>query len=226
MTTPNNDTILPVSYRNDGQVPYNDPGFDSFGQPQPASGLTPSQGSDDKLGDREKNSDGGMDVGPAPPIDQYSATSSEQETSGRFAFLRRHRRPLIHFFIQALFTGWWIASLVLHWDDKNWVVPFLLWLAITLRVITFYISATYVSRPIAWIWQHTALVIYHLVPERLRTLAGAAVAIAAILVGAMVSEETADNTRANRAISLLGLAVILFGFWATSRHRRAVKYVS
>lgn len=44
------------------------------------------------------------------------------------------------------------------------------------------------------------------------------------MVGAFVSEETADNTRANRAVSIFGLAVILFAFWATSRHRRAVNW--
>ena len=223
MANPNNDTILPVNYQNETTFPYRDPALDAFNQPQPVRGAPPSQSSDDKLGEREKNSDGEMDVGAAPPVDEFSATSSQQYGNGRFAGLRRYRRPLIHLFILCLFTGWWIASLILHRNDKNWVVPFLVWLAITLRIITFYIPATYVSRPMAWAWRNTAVPISNMVPERFRTLAGAAIAIAAIIVGAMASEETADNTRANRAISLLGLAVILAGFWATSRHRRAVK---
>ena len=223
MSNPNHDTILPVNYKSEASFPYREQEQDAYNSPMPVRDLPPSRDSDDKLGEREKNSDGGVDVGRAPPVDEFSATSSEQYGNGRFAGLRRHRRPLIHLFILLLFTGWWIASLILHRNDKNWVVPFLLWLAITLRIITFYIPATYVSRPIAWVWQHTAVPIANMVPERLRTIAGAAVAIAAIVVGAMASEETADNTRANRAISLLGLAVILAGFWATSRHRRAVK---
>lgn len=223
MTTPNNDTILPVNYKNEASFPYRDPALDAFNQPMPVRESPPSRDSDDKMGEREKNSYGDMDVGRAPPVDEFLATSSDEQGAGRFAGLRRHRRPLIHLFILCLFTGWWIASLILHRNDKNWVVPFLLWLAITLRIITFYVPATYVSRPIAWVWQRTAVVVANMVPERLRTLAGAAIAIAAIVVGAMASEETADNTRANRAISLLGLAVILAAFWATSRHRRAVK---
>lgn len=169
----------------------------------------------------EKNSvDGDVYVGSAPPLD----TQSHQESSGRFGRYQRYRRPFIHAFILLLFTGWWIASLILHRNDKNWVVPFLLWLAITLRIITFYISVRYISVPIQKLWQHTAVVVYDRIPERFRTLCGAAVAIAAILVGSFASEETADNSRANRAVSLFGLAVILFAFWLTSKHRRAVNW--
>lgn len=145
--------------------------------------------------------------------------------SGRFGFIYRHRRPLLHTFFFCLFTGWWIASLVLHRNTKNWVVPFLLWLAIVLRIATFYFSASkYVARPIKWVWKSTAVPVYNMIPAKLRTLAGAVVAIAAILVGTFVSEETADNTREHRVFGLLGLGLIIFVFWLTSRHRSHVNW--
>jgi len=207
-----NDAILPVDAReqNIGQM-YNaeDTGFGYNDQ--------------DKLGEREKNSEGSVDVGSAQPhLDSSPAESTAGH--GRFAAVRRYRRPMWHLFFFLLFTGWWIASLILHRNDKNWVVPFLLWLAITIRIVTYYIPIRYVSDPILWTWNHTAVAIHNKVPERLRTPGGALIAIAAIVVGAFASEETEDNTRANRAVSLFGLAVILFTFWATSRHRRAVNW--
>jgi CNT family concentrative nucleoside transporter len=183
----------------------------------------PEYGSQDKLGDREKNSDGSIGVGSADPhLD--SPPESTRERSPFFRAMGRYRRPLIHFFIFGLFTGWWVASLILHRNDKNWVVPFLVWLAIMLRLVTYYIPIRYVSQPIQWVWANTAVRAQSMVPERLRTICGAAIAIAAILVGAFASEETQDNTRANRAVSLFGLVVILGTFWLTSRHRHAVNW--
>ena len=211
-----NDAILPVDGR-DAQIGqmYNaeDTGF----------GRQYSDQDQDKLGEREKNSDGSVDVGSAEPHLNNSPPDSIAPR-GRFAAYHRYRRPAWHLFFFLLFTGWWIASLVLHRNDKNWVVPFLLWLAITIRIVTYYIPIRYVSDPIQWAWQRTGVAVYNVIPERFRTICGAVVAIAAILAGAFGSEETADNTRANRAVSLFGLAVILFTFWATSRHRRSVNW--
>lgn len=142
----------------------------------------------------------------------------------RLGPIYRYRRPLTHFFIFGLFTGWWIASLILHHDDRNWVIPFIFWLAIMLRLVFFYVPSRYVSGPIKLVWKQTAVRVYDLIPEKLRTPAGAVVAIAAILVGTFVSNEFEDNNRKNRAISLFGMAVIIFAFWATSRHRSAVNW--
>jgi len=52
----------------------------------------------------------------------------------------------------------------------------------------------------------------------------AALVIAVIIVGAMASPEVADNTRANRAVSLFGLAVFIFVLWATSRNRKMIQW--
>ncbi|CAI4219736.1 unnamed protein product [Parascedosporium putredinis] len=57
-----------------------------------------------------------------------------------------------------------------------------------------------------------------------RTPLGAAVTIGSILLGAFISEESENNTRENRAISLFGLAVLIFLLWASSRDRRRVQW--
>lgn len=147
-----------------------------------------------------------------------------QTRGGKLAPLYRHRRVLIHLFIGMLFTGWWIASLVLHHDDRNWVVPFLVWLCIMLRLFFFYVSSRHVSNPIRWVWHHTAVVVYDKIPPKMRTPAGAFVAIGAILIGSFVSEEKEDNTRENRAISLFGMLVFIAFLWATSRDRSKINW--
>lgn len=58
-------------------------------------------------------------------------------------------------------------------------------------------------------------------PPRLRT---PVVAVAAVLVGSFASEESADNTRANRAVSLFGIAVILLAFYLTSAARSRINW--
>jgi CNT family concentrative nucleoside transporter len=109
-------------------------------------------------------------------------------------------------------NSWWIASLVEHRHDKNWVVPFLLWLAIMLRLVFFHVPITIVSRPMHFIWNHTGVRFVSYIPEKARIPGGALLTIAVILIGAFVSEESQDNTRENRAISLFGLVVFIFLF--------------
>ncbi|KAL8780086.1 MAG: hypothetical protein Q9194_001099 [Teloschistes cf. exilis] len=62
------------------------------------------------------------------------------------------------------------------------------------------------------------------VPENMKLPGGALIVVSVILIGGFSSPESQDNTRDNRAISLFGLAVIIFSVWATSRDRKAVKW--
>jgi CNT family concentrative nucleoside transporter len=112
----------------------------------------------------------------------------------------------------------------LHRHDKNWVIPFLLWLALMIRIITLHIPITIVTKPMHWVWQQTGVRFASLIPEKLRIPSGAALTIAVIIVGSMASPESEDNTRVNRVISLVGLCVFLFGFYITSRNRKMINW--
>ncbi|KAF1356106.1 hypothetical protein EJ07DRAFT_130387 [Lizonia empirigonia] len=136
---------------------------------------------------------------------------------------RRFRLP-VHILIGAFFTGWWVASVVVHRNDKNWVIPFLLWLAIMIRLITCHLPITIITKLMHWVWNNTGVRIAELIPEKMRVPAGAALTIAVIIVGSMASEESQDNTRANRAVSLFGLAVFIFLFWLTSRNKKMINW--
>jgi CNT family concentrative nucleoside transporter len=118
--------------------------------------------------------------------------------------------------------SWWIAGLILHRSDLGWLIPFLLYLAITLRMIFFYVPITIVTKPMSFVWSHTARVIVRAIPEKLRTPAGALVCIVVIIIGAFASPESEDNTRASRAVSLFGMVVFIFGLWLTSRNRKKI----
>ncbi|KAH7368025.1 sodium/nucleoside cotransporter [Plectosphaerella cucumerina] len=183
-----------------------------------------------EVDDIEKQKLGGSSDLPDYEANKVGVVARDGETSSQASSISRARafyrrfRPVFHGIILAFFTGWWIASLVLHHDDMNWVIPFLLWLCVALRIFFFYVSSTWVSRPIAWTWQKTAVAVYDRLPARWRTPLGAAVTVVVIIIGAMASPEHSDNTRENRAVSLFGLVVTIAIFWATSVHRKHINW--
>jgi CNT family concentrative nucleoside transporter len=123
-----------------------------------------------------------------------------------------------------LFTGWWIAGLILHRHDLGWLIPFLLYLAITLRLFFFHVPITIVTKPMHFLWNNTGVRFANLIPEKLRIPLGAAFVAAVFLVGSFASPESQDNTRDNRAVSLFGLLVFIAGLYATSRNRKLIKW--
>ncbi|KAL2752445.1 hypothetical protein ACRALDRAFT_2066623, partial [Sodiomyces alcalophilus JCM 7366] len=195
----------------------------------------PSKASSENVVEKQKFS-GGSGGGPPDYADGEETVgvvthghddgrSFERQSRSKWKrLLHRYRRPLTHLAIFVVMTGWWIASLVLYAGKKNWVIPFLVWLAITLRLVFFYVRSSRVSQPIKWLWRHSAVVVYDRLPPKSRTPLGAAVVVAVMLVGSFVSGEFADNTRANRAVSLFGLAFTIFAFWLTSRNRRMINW--
>ncbi|KAI1774901.1 H+/nucleoside cotransporter-like protein [Hypoxylon cercidicola] len=142
---------------------------------------------------------------------------SEDKTNHSIRYWYRKYRPYIHFFIWAVFTAWWIFGLVRYRNSKNWLKPFLLYLAITLRIITLWIPVKYVMKPVKLIWHHTAFRVYEMIPKRLHKPLAALVTVGVFLVGTMVPEETGENTRARRAQALFGLVVMIAFMSATSR---------
>jgi len=119
-------------------------------------------------------------------------------------------------------TAWLIVGLVLHRKDLGWLIPTLLYIAITIRFVTSYVSTRFVTAPVKWVWMTAVYKPCMMIPEKLRTPLSAAGAIAVVMVGTFATEESADNTRGNRAISLVGLLLFIGVFWATSKKRSAI----
>ncbi|EEH22224.1 hypothetical protein PABG_04435 [Paracoccidioides brasiliensis Pb03] len=162
------------------------------------------------------------------PTEDIEAGQVEVDEEKKNIFSRTwiRYRPQVNIAIHAalwiLFTGWWIAGLILRRKELGWVVPFLVYLAISLRLLFFYVPISVVTRPMRWVWRHTATTFVAFIPEKFRTPLGALVVIAVFLVGSFASEESADNNKENRAVSLFGLVVLMFTLWATSNNRKKI----
>lgn len=171
---------------------------------------------------------GGMDEEKAHSDLTPESDPEDYDDQGKkkyFKIYYRKFRPAVHALVFCLFTGWWIASLILHRNDKNWIIPFLFWLAIAVRIITFYIPIRLiVLNPAKFVWTHTALRVLEFIPEKFRTISGAALVFVVYILGTFISEEVGDNTRANRAVSLFGLAVMIFVLYITSNNRKAIQW--
>ncbi|KAJ4385453.1 hypothetical protein N0V93_009881 [Gnomoniopsis smithogilvyi] len=145
------------------------------------------------------------------------------EFHGTIAQVRRRRliRRLTHLLLGVSITGWWIAGLVLHHQDKNWIVPFLVWLAVISRLILWHVSSAHISRPLARFW-NLLVRPSSVVPARWSLPVSFVVLVALIATAAFVAPEYEGDTYYSRGICLAGLALTMGILWLTSRHRRMV----
>ncbi|KAF4842285.1 Solute carrier family 28 member 3 [Colletotrichum siamense] len=139
-------------------------------------------------------------------------------------FYKKYRLP-IHIVIWLAWTGWWIVGLIFHRSDSlGWLKPFLVYLAITIRIITLWLPAASVMIPLRFIWRNTMFRAYDMTPQKLHKPIAAAITVAVFIVGAMIPAEVGDNTRASRAISLFGLVLLIALLTATSRDWRKIPW--
>lgn len=75
-----------------------------------------------------------------------------------------------------------------------------------------------------WVWDHTALVVLPLIPQKLRYPAAGFLATAVIIVGSFASPESPQNKRVDRVVSLVGLGLLIFFLWVTSRDRKRINW--
>ncbi|KAI8169866.1 hypothetical protein K4K49_009909 [Colletotrichum sp. SAR 10_70] len=139
-------------------------------------------------------------------------------------FYKKYRLP-IHIVIWLAWTAWWIVGLIFHRSDSlGWLKPFLVYLAITIRIITLWLPAASVMIPLRFIWRNTMFRAYDMTPQKLHKPIAAAITVAVFIVGAMIPAEVGDNTRASRAISLFGLVLLIALLTATSRDWRKIPW--
>lgn len=143
-----------------------------------------------------------VEKGQADPISPLSSVQEKPVRSGKFPEFYRKYRVYVHVVIWMLVTAWWVAGLVLHHpgtsNPKNWVVPFLLWLFITLRLVFLHVPISIVTKPMRWTWKNTGSRVNSMIPERLRLPIGALITVAVYLVATFASAEEGENNNENR----------------------------
>ncbi|KAK4210994.1 Na+ dependent nucleoside transporter C-terminus-domain-containing protein [Rhypophila decipiens] len=142
-----------------------------------------------------------------------------------FTLFYRKFRVFFHVAYAVAMTAWWIyGPLIKKREGNGWLVPTLVYLAIIIRLITYYIPVSLVMRPVKWLWNNTMVRATGLIPSKLRQPIAAVGTLAVFLVGTMVPEETGDNTRGNRAVSIFGLIVMIVLLTVTSHNWRAIPW--
>jgi concentrative nucleoside transporter, CNT family len=121
---------------------------------------------------------------------------------------------------------WWIFGLVKrrHTEGLGWLKPTLLYLAICMRYIFWLVPSRLAMTPIRLVWQNTAGRVYQATPSKLRQPLAAGVTVTVFLIGTFVPEETGDNTRASRAISIFGLVVMITLLAGSSRDFKRIPW--
>ena len=138
----------------------------------------------------------------------------EDAQSHTFSTFYKKYRVFFHLFIWAVFTGWWIAGLLLHGthdslsSNTGWLKPFLLEFAITLRIVFFYVPILVITKPIYWAWETIGVRFSKLLPEQYKIPLAAVMTVSVFVIGGFASPESEDNTRDNRAVcTFLGVSI-------------------
>lgn len=138
--------------------------------------------------------------------------------------------PLLHI-EQILIASnrWFIYGITAHngirrSDNYGWLKPMLFYIAVLLRIFFNHAPTSVVMTPLGIVWNNTVVRLYDIIPKKLHQPLAGLGTLGVFLVGSMVSPEEAENTRANRAISIFGLLVMIAFLTATSRNWRAIPW--
>jgi len=126
--------------------------------------------------------------------------------------------------LAALILGWWISATLLPATRHRWIVQ-TFWAWSFIAIIAFrFIPNSIVTRPVEAVWIPLVQRPFFSLPKYARYGLGW-LALVGIIIGCAFGFKLENGTNyGDRAISVLGLFVFQFGFWATSKHRSHVQW--
>lgn len=142
-----------------------------------------------------------------------------------YKYMYRKYMWAVHLFWGCFFTAWWVSIVAQDKHRHKWLIPTLLWIFITARLITFHVPSRYLLVWAGWIWDRTTIKIVGFIPSEWRAFCGAVGTVAVILIGTFASPEIdGGSPRSERAISFFGCVVAIFALWATSNNRSKINW--
>ncbi|KAI0250156.1 Na+ dependent nucleoside transporter C-terminus-domain-containing protein [Lactifluus subvellereus] len=159
---------------------------------------------------------------PPPPL----YPPDENEPSSPFTFGRNptlvRRVSLVA--LAALIFGWWISATVLRATRHRWIVQTIFaWSFIAIIAFRF-IPNSVVTRPVEAVWVPLVQNPFFSLPKVARYGLGWLALLAVVLGSAFGFKLESGTNYGDRAISVLGLLIFQFGFWATSRRRSYIEW--
>ncbi|KAI0779999.1 Na+ dependent nucleoside transporter C-terminus-domain-containing protein [Fomes fomentarius] len=156
--------------------------------------------------------------------EKADAATREQEDVSNLTKVYRRFRPFVLAGIAAVILGWWISSTVLEATRHRWIVQ-TFWAWFFLLVIAFrFIPNSVVTRPVEAVFVPVVQKPFLALPHNVRLGLGF-LALLGIVFGSAFGFKLEENTTyGDRAISVLGLFVFQFSFWATSKHRKHIPW--
>lgn len=136
---------------------------------------------------------------------------------------KRHKW-VVHLFWGMFLTGWWLSIIIQKKHRHKWLIPTIIWILAISRLLTFHLPTRHLLTWIDWVWQITVIKVINYIPNGYRTFSAAIGTLVVILIGTFASPEYPGSKRSDRAMSFLGCMVTLFGLWATSVNRKAIKW--
>ncbi|TDL17812.1 hypothetical protein BD410DRAFT_843358 [Rickenella mellea] len=154
---------------------------------------------------------------------KYEEDEAENGKTGGLSSYQR-MRPFYLMCVALVILGWWISATVLQATRHRWIVQTIFAWFFILVIAFRFIPSHFISRPISAVWILLVQEPWYRLPYTVRMTLGW-MALLAIIFGSAFGFKLSGNTRyGDRAISVLGLLVFQFGFWATSRNRSAIPW--
>ncbi|RPD78510.1 H+/nucleoside cotransporter [Lentinus tigrinus ALCF2SS1-7] len=164
------------------------------------------------------------DVHVADPEKQSPAHPEDDEDVSALTKLYRRFRPVVLLALAGAILGWWICSTILPATRHRWIVQ-TLWAWFFIIVIAFrFIPNSVVTRPVEAVWVPCVQTPFFKLPYYVRLAMGWLALLGIVFGSAFGFKLEANTTYGDRAISVLGLFVFQFCFWASSKHRRHIPW--